>query len=203
METLAQPVTKPRRTYPELIYERWGGRTYYRKGYSDVLKNTKQPSEIMGVSGLQSFIVSYLNAIIYSQMNHKLFRTLTNEPGLHIGRNENLSCDVMLYERSVLTNDKITTKYVDIPPLVSIEVDVKVDLKNQTEHAYVFGKTQKLMEFGATKVIWVLTDVRQVLVFDVALPEATYRDWNSPVEVVPGISFNIGQYLADEGFTSL
>jgi Uma2 family endonuclease len=202
METLAQPIKKTRRTFPELVYERWGGVTYYRKGYSDVLKNLKTPAEIMGASGLQSFLVGYLNWTIMNQMNRKIFRTLTNEPGLHIGRNENLSCDVMLYERSVLTNDKITTKYVDIPPLVSIEVDVKVDLKNQTEHAYVFGKTQKLMDFGATKVIWVLTDVRQVLVFDTASPEATYRDWHSSIDVVPGVSFNIGQYLTDEGFAN-
>ena len=202
METLAQPTKKTRRTFPELVYERWGGVTYYRKGYSDVLKNLKTPAEIMGASGFRSFVVSYLSAAVFSQMDHKTFRTLTNEPGLHIGRNENLACDVMLYEKSVLTNEKITTKYVDIPPLIAVEVDVKVDLKNKTEHAYVFGKTQKLMDFGATKVIWVLTDIRQVLVFDAASPEATYRDWHSAIEVVPGVSFNIGQYLADEGFTN-
>jgi hypothetical protein len=44
-----------RRPHPELIYEQWGGRTYYRKGYNDVLKNRKTPAEIIGSSGLQAF----------------------------------------------------------------------------------------------------------------------------------------------------
>lgn len=200
METL-EPVRpkSARRTFPELIYERFGGRTYYRKGYTEVLKNRKTPQEIMGASGLQSLLVSYINWLIVNSSNRKLYRVLTNEPGLHLGRHDNLSCDVMVYDRKVLTNEKITTKYVDVPPKVAIEVDVKVELKNETEWAYVFRKNEALFAFGAEKVIWVLTDIRQVLV---CLPgkEAEFLGWDREIPVVDDVTFNVGQYLAEEGF---
>lgn len=200
METL-EPVRpkSARRTFPELIYERFGGRTYYRKGYTEVLKNRKTPQEIMGASGLQSLLVSYINWLIVNSSNRKLYRVLTNEPGLHLGRHDNLSCDVMVYDRKVLTNEKITTKYVDVPPKVAIEVDVKVELKNETEWAYVFRKNEVLFAFGAEKVIWVLTDIRQVLV---CLPgkEAEFLGWDREIPVVDDVTFNVGQYLAEEGF---
>ncbi len=130
METLIETPKKTRRSFPELVYERWGGVTYYRKGYSDVLKNQKKPADIMGAGGLQSFVVSYIHGVIFGAIDRQTYRLLISEPGLHIGTKENLACDVMVYERAVLTNDKITTKYVDIPPLVAIEVGVKVELKN-------------------------------------------------------------------------
>ena len=141
MQVLEKPTRAPRRTFPELIYERWGGRTYYRKGYTDVLKKRKTPAEIMGSSGLQVFIVSYIHWFVMSAIDRKKYRLLTSEPGLHIGRNENLACDIMVYDRAVLTNDKINVKYVDVPPQVAIEVDVKVELQKEGEITYVFGKT--------------------------------------------------------------
>lgn len=200
METIEQVRPKTtRRAFPELIYERFGGKTYYRKGYGEVLKNRKTPSEIMGASGLQSLIVSYINWLIVSFINRKLYRVLTNEPGLHLGPNDNMACDVMVFDRAVLTNDKITTKYVDVPPKVAIEVDVKVELKNETEWAYLFRKNEALFAFGAEKVIWVLTDIQQVLV---CLPskEAQFLGWDREVPVVDEVTFNVGRYLVEEGF---
>jgi hypothetical protein len=199
METLEQPARKVRRSFPELVYERWGGKTYYRKGYRDVLKGIKTPAEIMGASGLQSFIVSYINGHLHGLINRKLFRMLTNEPGLHIGHRENLACDVMVYDRDVLTNDKITVKYVDVPPLVSIEVDVKVELDKESDLTYVFTKTQQLFVFGAQSVIWVLSDIRQVLICKSGTSAVIYQPWNSEVEVTEGVFFNVGAYLEEEG----
>jgi len=200
METLEQVRPKSaRRAFPELIYERFGGKTYYRKGYGEVLKNRKTPDEIMGASGLQSLLVAYLTIAVGGSLSRKLYRVLTNEPGLHLGRNENLSCDVMVFDRAVLTNEKVTTKYVDVPPKVAIEVDVKVELKAETEWAYLFRKNEALFAFGAEKVIWVLTDIQQVLV---CLPgkEAEFLGWDREVLVVDEATFNVGRYLAEEGF---
>lgn len=40
-----------------LIYEIMDGKPLYYEGYKDVLANKKTSEEIMGVSGLQSFII--------------------------------------------------------------------------------------------------------------------------------------------------
>ena len=199
MTVLNKPTRTPRRPHPELIYEQWGGRTYYRKGYTDVVKKRKTPAEIIGSSGLQAFIVSFINGFLFSRIDRKRYRLLTSEPGLHIGRNENLACDVMVYDRTVLTNDRITVKYVDVPPLVAIEVDVRVELQTEGEISYVFRKTQQLFNFGVQRVIWVVSDLKQVLVFESGIDTVEYKDWHQPIEIVPGVSINIGTYLDEEG----
>ncbi|HEX9959170.1 MAG TPA: Uma2 family endonuclease [Fibrella sp.] len=199
MQVVDKPTRAKRRTYPELIYEQWGGRTYYRKGYSDVLKKRKKPSEIMGSSGLQAFIVSYIHWFVMSKIDRKRFRLLTSEPGLHIGHSVNLACDVMVYDKAVLTNDRINVKYVDVPPQVVIEVDVKVELKKEGEITYVFSKTKQLFDFGVQRVIWVVSDLKQVLVFNNGIDSVEYKDWDQPIEVTPSVSFNIGEYLTEEG----
>lgn len=43
-----------------LIYEIIDGKPFYYDGYKDVLANKKTSEEIMGASGLQSFIIQYL-----------------------------------------------------------------------------------------------------------------------------------------------
>ncbi len=199
MEVIDKPARAKRRTYPELIYERWGGCTYYRKGYSDVLKKRKKPADIIGSSGLQAFIVSYINGFLFGCIDRKQYRLLTSEPGLHIGKSENLACDVMVYDKAVLTNDRINVKYVDVPPQVVIEVDVKVELKKEGEITYVFSKTKQLFDFGVQRVIWVVSDLKQVLIFNNRIDSVEYKDWYQPIEVVPGVAFNIGEYLAEEG----
>ena len=202
MQVLDKPTRAPRRSFPELIYERWGGRTYYRKGYSDVLKNRKTPAEIMGSSGMQAFIVSYIHWFVMSAIDRKKYRLLTSEPGLHLGPNENLACDVMVYDRAVLTNDRINGQYVNVPPLVAIEVDIRVDLPKEGEITYVFRKTQQLFAFGVQRIIWIVSDLKQVLVFEKGIGTVEYKDWHQPIEIVPGVSINIGTYLDEEGVVS-
>ncbi|MBO0937805.1 hypothetical protein J2I47_14695 [Fibrella sp. HMF5335] len=82
----------------------------------------------MGSSDIQAFIISFIHWFVMSAIDRKKYRMLTSGPGLHLGPNENLACDVMIYDRDGLTNDRINVKYVDVPPLVAIEVDVRVEL---------------------------------------------------------------------------
>ena len=65
---------------------------------------------------------------------------------------------------------------------------------------YLFKKTQKLLDFGVGKVVWITTHSRKVTV---ATPKANWQvmDWDKEVEVLDGMSFNIGEYLTDEGVT--
>ena len=62
----------------------------------------------------------------------------------------------------------------------------------------MYVKTNKLLEFGVAKVIWVMSSSKRVMI---ATPTDDWRivDWHKDIEVLDGISFNIGQYLKSEG----
>jgi Uma2 family endonuclease len=198
-ETLAPTKPRIRRRIPEsLVYERWGGRTYYRRGYREVLKGLKTEEEIMGASGLQAFIVSYIFDVIAQSLDKSRYRTLVSEPGIHLKRNENLSADILIYDKSVLTPDKITTRYVDVPPKVCVEVDVKIDLEKISDVDYVFDKARTYLDFGAESVFWALSSVQKVFVFRPG-QEAVIYDWATDLELLDGVTVNIGRYLVTEG----
>ena len=64
--TFAMTATKtllkiPKKIPAQLIYEEFGGRVYYRKGYRAVLTKKKTIEEIIGSSSLQAFLVSIIH----------------------------------------------------------------------------------------------------------------------------------------------
>ena len=71
-------------------------------------------------------------------------------------------------------------------------------LENLKEHEYTHTKTQRLLDFGAQKVIWITTKTQKVTV---ATPNENWQiiDWNKDIELLEGHAFNIGQYLEEEG----
>ena len=74
-----------------LVYEIIDGRKLYYKGYKDVLSKKKKIEDIMGASGLQSFIIQYILGILYIQVGRKDYHFLTNEVGSHLSHKTNLS----------------------------------------------------------------------------------------------------------------
>jgi len=183
-----------------LIYEILDGQPMYYRGYRDALAGKKSIEEIMGPSGLQSFIIQYILDILFTKIGRKQYHFLTNELGTHLGLKDNLSGDVCIYERQKLPPEKIDTRYVDIPPKVAVEVDVKVDLSEDKAADYVFRKTQKLLEWGVEKVIWIFTKTQKVTVAETGKDWLT-MDWHRDIELLDGQRFNIGAYLAEEGVT--
>ncbi|MCU0338247.1 MAG: Uma2 family endonuclease [Spirosomaceae bacterium] len=184
-----------------LIREMLNGVPYYYKNYQQVLTGKKHIEDIMGASSLQSFIVSYLFRLLIKADLETKYHILVSEPGLHIDRRTNLSGDILIYEKAQLTPDKITVKYADIPALVDVEVDVKVDMSREKDFEYVMHKTQKLLDFGTGKVVWVFTESQKVMIAQPQQPWITY-DWNTTLEMLDGVMFNIAQYLAEEGITA-
>lgn len=197
-ETLYRPRTKKLKMLSELVFESIDGRDYYYRGYQEVLKGKKSKEEIMGTSGLQSLIISYLIEVIIIKINKKLYHFLTGETGLHLNQRDNLSNDIAIYDKTILTPDKITTNYIDVPPKVAIEVDIRIDLERPTDHEYVYKKTEKLLDFGLERVIWVFTNSQKVLI---AEPRKDWiiSDWYKEIEILEGITFNIAQFLKQEG----
>jgi hypothetical protein len=181
-----------------LIHEIIDGKPYYLKGYRDVLAKTKKIEDIMGSSSLQFFIIDYLLRILYKNLDHIKYIIATNEAGLHLDRKNNLAGDIFIFDREVLTIDKINKQYSKVNPKISIEIDLNIELENITQNDYITLKTKKLLEFGAEKVIWFLTESKNAMI---ATPNETWqiRDWDNDVEVVDGIICNVGKYLKEKG----
>jgi len=181
-----------------LIYEVMDGQPLYYKGYKDVLNKKKSLDDIMGSSGLQSFIIQYILEILYVKVGRKLYHFLTNEVGTHLGKKNNLSGDVYVYEKSKLTPAEINEHYIKVPAKIAVEIDSKIDIANNKDLDYVNIKTQKLLNFGVEKVIWIFSESQKVMIAQKDTDWLT-KDWNQDIELLDGHLFNIGKYLIDEG----
>ncbi len=181
-----------------LVYEEIDGVLYYYRGYRAVLSRQKTKEDIAGASALQSAVVSLLVHILYRYLPFNDFLIATNEPGLHMAPGSNLSNDIAVFDQASLPTP-LDEKYFSVPPRVVIEVDVKIDLPaNVTETEYVYDKTQKMLDFGVEKVIWILTKTRRTLI---AQPNQRWilTDWDDTVEMLPGCSFELGALLRSKG----
>ena len=196
---LAMLVKRPVEIPESLIYEIMDGRPIYYKGYREVLAGRKTTEEIMGSSTLQWVLASYFMQIMFRTLDTKKYWFASNEAGVHLNHRNNLSHDVAIYDRTVLTVDKINKKYANVPARVAVEIDVKADLSNEADRNYVNRKTQKLLDFGTEKVIWVFSDSQQIMVAERTADAWLTMDWSREIELLDGQFFNIGAYLAQEG----
>jgi Uma2 family endonuclease len=170
----------------------------FYKGYKAVLRKEKSIEDIMGASGLQIFIVRYLFRLLDRNLDDNLFYVFTGECGLHLSKGTNLSGDVLVFDKQTLTPDLIDTHYLNIPPLIDIEIDVEIDNTTFSDFDYIQRKTDNLLKFGTQKVIWILTKTQKIIV---AEPNKDWLmiDWQKDVEITNGITFNVPQYLKKEG----
>jgi Uma2 family endonuclease len=179
-----------------LVYEVLNGRPLYYRGYQEVLEKNLNPEHVMGSSGLQALLVSLIHTWISVNRDKKRYIAFTNEAGVHIDLNNNLSCDVAIFEKGAFN---ITTHYFDTAPKVVIEVDIKIDLAafEGADYDYVMEKTQRLFDFGVERVLWVLSRSRRVFV---AVPGQDWllTDWANDVPVMDGITLNVKQLLDEE-----
>lgn len=180
-----------------LIYEIMDGIPLYYKGYENVLSKKQTFEEIMGCSTLQALVVEYILGVLFTCVDRKKYRIFSNEIGNHIDHRNNFSNDIAVFDKAILTADKINLKYADVAPKLAIEIDVKADLSNPNHIDYLHQKTQKLLDFGVEKVIWIMTFSKKIII---AEPEKDWitKDWHKPVEIFEGHFFNIGEYLDEE-----
>lgn len=184
----------------ELIYEIWDGKPVYYAGYKEVLKNRK-PNEIiehpMPSSFLQSLIISAIAYFLKSHLKADYF-ILSNEIGVNLKKGSNVANDIAVFSKEKV-KDPLSLNYANIPPKIVVEVDIKASIENfQDKTDYFYKKTQRLLDFGVEKVIWVMSDVKKILI---ATPTGPWLivNWHDEVEVFDGLSFNLTQLLKDEG----
>ncbi|CAN5652469.1 hypothetical protein BH09BAC4_BH09BAC4_31070 [soil metagenome] len=198
--------TAPRRTGrlstrsipPALIYEMWTGKPVYYRGYRDVLAGKKTVEEVMSCSDLQGVLVYLLGLYIGNNINRKKYLISSNESGLHLALNDNLGNDLAIFEKEKV--GKLKGKYFDVPPKIVIEVDIKADVSDfeGTLDGYLIQKSQKLIDFGVEKVIWVITAAQKVYVIDRNDPTWYVVNWSENIPILDGCILNIKQLLDDE-----
>jgi hypothetical protein len=187
------------RKVPEyLVKEVLDGIPIYYKGYKAVLRKEKTLEDIMGASGLQSFILRYFSYLLIRQLDEEQYFVFTGETGLHLDLKNNFSGDVMVYEHNKLPMSKIDTHYLDIPPKIDIEIDVNIDTTDFTEQTYIYRKTDRLLSWGVEKVIWVLSASKKVIVAEQG-KDWLVIDWSKDIEIIDGVKFNVSQYLEKSG----
>lgn len=190
---------KPPAKVPEyMICEIMDGKPLYYKGYRDVLSGKKTFGEIVGSSRLQSFIIMYLVRVLSLALSEEQYVIFCNELGLHLDRGNNLSGDIVIYEAATMPPAAINEYYSDIPAKVCIEVDISIDTANMGEETYLHKKTQKLLAFGMEKVIWITTTSKKVTIATAGQPWLVV-DWDQDVDLLEGVTVNIGKYLVDRG----
>lgn len=179
-----------------LVYEVLNGRPLYYRGHKDVLTGTRRVEDIVGSGSLQAILVSLIYGYVANNRDKKKYLPVTNEAGVHLDLNDNLSCDVTIFEKGTFD---VTTKYFDTPPKIVIEVDVKIDLGefDGLDFNYLAEKTQKLFDFGVERVLWVLSKSRRVFV---AVPNQDwiFTDWSNDVPVMDGCILNVKNLLDHE-----
>ncbi len=193
--------TGQRKIPASLVKETIDGVPFYYLGYRSVLNKTKKLEDIMADSGLQGLIKSALVILLAQKLNLKKYHVFVGEFGTHLDHRNNLALDVSIFEKSVLTADKINIKYVDVAPKIVVEVDVRVELEDRDANIFtdfVLRKVRKLHAVGTEKIIWIFTRSKTVIV---ARPGSTWEvlDWNQDIELLDGITFNVARYLEEEG----
>lgn len=186
-----------------LIRETIEGIPFYYRGYRQVLNKTKTLEELMSDSGLQFFIKDFLSDFLKAHLNRNKYRIGAGELGFHPNYKNNMGLDVVVFDRKVLTPDKITAKFVEVPPRLVIEVDVNVELPDRDSdlfQEYVVRKMRRLFTFGTEKVIWIFTKSQKI--FSATADDAPWQvfDWDKDVELIDGIRVNLARFLAEEGF---
>lgn len=167
----------------ELIYEVLNGKPIYYRGYQAVLNHEKTLDDVMATGTLQTLILGAVYDEITPKIKPKGLKCLFNEVGIHISPKNNLSCDLVVFEKTALAAIPHDNHYYAIPPKIVIEVDTDGDFTDTQFEQYFFAKSKNLLDFGTEKVVWILTASQTVTV---ATPDGKWitQHWDKPIEVL-------------------
>jgi Uma2 family endonuclease len=180
-----------------LVYEELDGQSLPYRGYLEVLSGHKKIEEIMGSSSLQAVIVYLVGLFIGNNIDRKKYRIASNEAGLHVRVGDNLANDLAIYDKQKVT---LNDQYFSTAPKIVVEIDIKVDLSTtvwSNDLEYVLAKSQKMLDFGVEKVIWITTKTKKIFVMSAT--ERWYLvDFNEDIIVLDDCILNLLQLLNDE-----
>lgn len=204
METPEISVKEPQKIEipEELVYEMMDGKPIPYRGFEAVLCKEKNPEDIMGSSGLQSVIISAILRHLFQVLPEEKYEMVTNEAGLHLDKNNNLSTDIGIYLSEKLSASALTNHYLKIPPLIAIEIDTKASMISFNNPAdYYHRKTQKLLDFGVEKVIWIFSESRKIMTARSDEDWIT-ADWQKEISLVENLSISLAEILKKRGINA-
>jgi hypothetical protein len=181
-----------------LVFEELDGRPLYYRGYKEVLANKKSSEEIMGSSFIQALIVTIVASFVKETLRGKPYWVVSNEAGLHMSPGNNLSNDVAVFDKASI-KDVFSENYADVAPKIAIEVDTKIEadqFPNPTD--YIFRKSEKLIEFGTERVIWILTSSRKIMMTD-RTNKWSIHEWSESLPVFDDYQICLNDLLKKEG----
>lgn len=161
-----------------LIREVIAGEAYYYKGYKDVVAGTITAEEIMGSSALQSVLIMALGFFIKSRLDNARYWLATNEAGIHLGPQNNLSVDLGIFRKAEVN---LNNQYFNSSPEVAIEVDVRIDTDHDLD--YIFSKSGVMIDHGTDTVIWIMTRHKKIMVIRKDEDSLIY-DWDRDVALL-------------------
>ncbi len=198
---MVKSIVKDKKGNPEipsdLVRDVIDGEPFYYKGYRDVLNEKKTIEEIIGKSTLQSVIISYFFNCLFREENTDIYHLFPNIR-LHFSNLSYYSTNLAVFDIATLPFEKIDEHYANVPPVLVVEVDVKMDTKHLTEEEFVQLKTRSLLKHGAGKFIWITSKNKQVLIAEKD-KEWIEQSWYEPFELLNGIQANPGDYLRKKG----
>ena len=193
-ETLVEEKKKRRKIPKELIYEMARGSPIYYRDYDKVLTGGKTLEEVMGSSGLQSYLIILILNLLLSKLSGR-YVVLSNEVGFKFSPTSLRNLDIAIFEKEKVKDSLLKDEYIAVPPKVVIEVDTKADLKKHGDVIhYINEKTDDLLGSGVERVIWVLTKERKVMVAEKG-KRWFITDWDDEINYTENIKFSINQLL--------
>ena len=106
--------------------------------------------------------------------------------------------DIAIFEKEKLTKSK--GKSFNVVPKIVIEVDIKADVADFPNKLddYLIQKSQKLLDFGVERVLWIITSLQKVYVIDRHDSTWYVVNWSETISVLANCTFNIKQLLDNE-----
>jgi len=173
-----------------LTYEVVDGKPIYYRGYKEVLKEKKQPEEVMGASAYHARLVMLIGTFLRTHLGDK-YEVWGGELGYTVkGGWRSLDIAVFRYED---VKEKLKSRsYIDVPPVLVVEIDTHGDVEN--EFGYIANKIKDLLESGVGKIIWIFTEVEKVLVAEKG-KVWTILDWDEDIELIENLKLNIKELI--------
>ncbi len=192
---------KPRKIPDYLVREVIDGVPFYYPEFRAVLNKTKTLDDIRADSTLQWTLKENIGDLVKSQLDAKRYRFGRGEVGVHLGRGDNVGLDMAVFDKQLLTPEKIGARYTDVPPIVVIEIDIQIE--HSERHAnlfeeYVLPKIKRLLDFGTQRFLWIFSKSKTILIAEPG-KKWYFQPWDQDVELFSGITFNVQEILKKEG----
>ena len=167
------------------------GKPIYYRGWQAFLRGEKTKEQIRTSSLLQGVLVGELFVTLHNQLRKKYILS-TNETWLKFAKGDWRAADIALFSKESIHS--LYNKYANEIPEIVVEVDTKADASDLP--TYYLDKTKHLHARGVRKVIWIYTDMEQVMVAEIGKRWEIF-DWSETVQVTDDCTFNVKDILAD------